>query len=342
MRVVSRSVHFYVIILASAGWAVGQVEGIRQATGMPMSNERMVYGRVNLEGLEPGEIPSVTVKLLSPRLQSARTTIDREGYYYFKELTVSGGTVIVEVNGTEVARQTALSVGPLQQRLDFFVKVPSTNTLARPGTVDARYAYERSKENRELFEKAVEFIEHDKPARAVPLLKKVVTSDPNDYAAWTILGAAYTAASDLVNAEAAYRSALAVNPSSVPTLTSLGRLYLKLEKFGSAVEVLEKAVAGDPNLAIAFRLLGEAYLLIKLGSKGIPALTEALRLDPVGMADSHLLLARLYHVVGARHLASLEYKQFLEKVPDHPEKKKMQDYIKKNPIEDGRQDNRQP
>lgn len=341
MRVTSRTMTLFAATLALSGLVDGQVEGIRTATGMPMSNERMVYGRVNLEGLQPGEVPSVTVKLMSQRLQSARTTIDRDGYYYFKELTASGGTVIVEVNGTEVARQTLLTVGPLQQRLDFFVKVPSTKTLAKPGTVDARHVYERSKENRELFEEAVEFIEHDKPAKAIPLLKKLVAADPGDYAAWTILGAAHTAVSELVSAEAAYRSALGVNPTSVPTLTSLGRLYVKLKKYGPAVEVLEKAVAGDPNSAIAYRLLGESYLMIKLGSKGIPALTEALRLDPVGMADAHLLLARLYHVVGARHLASLEYKQYLEKVPDHPEKKKMQDYIKKNPIEEGQQEVRQ-
>jgi len=343
MRAFSGPLSSILFIAASACWTVGQVEGIRQATGTPNSNERMVYGRVSLEGLEPGgKLPSVTVVLMSQRLLSARTTLDREGYYYFKELTASGGTVVVEVNGIEAARQTLLSVGPLQQRLDFFVKVPSSNTLAKPGTVDARYHYERSKENRELFEKAVEFIERDNPGRAIPLLKKVIAADAGDYAAWTILGAAYTAMSDMVKAEAAYRSALAVNPGSVPTLVSLGRLYVKLKKFEPAIEVLEKAVAGDPNSAIAFRLLGESYLMIRLGSKGIPALSEALRLDPVGMADSHLLLARLYHVVGARHLASLEYVQFLKKVPDPPEKKKMQDYIKKNPIEKSQQEVKQP
>lgn len=336
MHALLRSFVSCLFFVVTSNAVLGQVEGIRQATGMPMSNDRMVYGRVSLDGLEPGsKLPSVTVTLLSQRLQAIRTTLDKEGYYYFRELTVSDGMVVVEVDGSEVARQTLLTVGPMHQRLDFHVNVPSTNTLVKPGTVDARYAYERSKENRELFEKAVQYIEKNNPEKAIPLLKKLVESDPGDYAAWTILGAAYTSSSDLKNAESAYRSALNANPDSVPSMTSLGRLYVMMKKFDPAIELLEKAVAADPKAALAFRLLGEAYLMIRKGSKGIPALNEAVRLEPVEMADAHLLLARLYDVVGARHLASLEYKLFLEKVPGHPDKKKMQDYIKKYPIEEG-------
>lgn len=48
------------------------------------------------------------------------------------------------------------------------------------------------------------------------------------------------------------------------------------------------------------------------------------------MADCHLLIARLYHLAGAKHLATREYKVFIAKVPDHPDKKQLQKYIKDN------------
>ena len=77
--------------------------------------------------------------------------------------------------------------------------------------------------------------------------------------------------------------------------------------------------------------MGEAYLQARRGNDGLAALDEALRLDPVGMAECHLLKARLYDLAGARKLAAAEYKVFLLKVPNHSDKKKLEKYIKDNP-----------
>ena len=95
------------------------------------------------------------------------------------------------------------------------------------------------------------------------------------------------------------------------------------------------ATAIDPSSARAFQLLGEAYLLARKGTLGVAALNEAVRLDPIGMAECHLLMARLYDLAGVKPLASREYRLFLEKVPQHPEKKKLEKYIKDNPEEAG-------
>ncbi|HMQ02342.1 MAG TPA: tetratricopeptide repeat protein [Pyrinomonadaceae bacterium] len=322
------------LVVLLAVTATGQVEGIRQSTGMPLSGERLVYGRVTLEGVDPNtKPPEVTVTLVSQRIHSTRTTLDSDGYFYFRELPASGGTIVVEVNGSEAARQTLLTVGPRQQRFDFVVTVTTTSVSAKPGTVDAKYAYERSKSNRDLFFKAVQFIETDTPAKAIPLLKKVVAADAGDYAAWTILGAAYSAVSDPQNAERAFLSGLSARPDSVPTMISLGKHYLVQKKLDPAIEILLRATIADPKEAMAFRLLGDAYLRARQGSKGVPALEEAIRLQPVEMAECHLLLAKLYDVAGAKHLASRQFQLFLSKVPDHPEKEKMAAYIRENPVE---------
>ena len=326
----------FIVLAVTFLTTVGQIDGARQASGLPLSvDARMVYGRVSLDGLEPGgRRPTVYVTLFTRRLQANRATLDNEGYFYFRDIVADGGTLVVEVNGVEVARQTLLTVGPKQQRMDFYVVIPTTKSaIAKPGTISAKYAYERSKENTELLNKAVSAIEDDHPEKAIPYLKRIVEADPNDFAVWTILGSAYAAVTDVSSAESAYLAALRSKPDSAPTMISLGKLFLKTKRLESAVEILEKAVQTEPENALAYRLLGEAYLQVRKGSKAVTVLNEAIRLQPIEMAECHLMLARLYDIAGAKHLAAQEFKLFLEKVPHHPEREKMAAYIREHPVQ---------
>ncbi|NOT46460.1 MAG: tetratricopeptide repeat protein [Acidobacteria bacterium] len=322
-----------IVILLFALISIAQVDGIRTATGMPLSvDARIVYGRIAIEGLESGaKLPRINVILLDRRLQSNRTTIDRDGYFYFRDVSADGGTVVVEIEGTEVARQTLMTVGPKQQRMDFYVTVPLKHGQAKPGTISAKNLYDRGKDNASLMSKAIEAIENKKPEKAVPHLTKILETDPADHPAWAILGAAYSATGDAENAEKAFLKALKIRPDSAPALTSLGSFYMSQKRFEPAIEALEKAIVAEPSSASAFRLLGEVYLQVRKGSKAILALNEAIRLQPKEMADCHMLLAKLYDIAGARHLASAEFTLLLEKVPDHPEKNKIKQYIKDNP-----------
>ena len=59
-------------------------------------------------------------------------------------------------------------------------------------------------------------------------------------------------------------------------------------------------------------------------------LNEALKLDPIGMADAHLLLAALYNAKDMKDKAAAEYEMFLKKRPDSPDKKRLKDYIAAN------------
>jgi tetratricopeptide (TPR) repeat protein len=111
----------------------------------------------------------------------------------------------------------------------------------------------------------------------------------------------------------------------------MGKIRVAQKGFEAAIEIYKHAITLEPNSPTAYRLLGEAYLQAKKGTLGVEALNEAIRLDPVGMAECHLLLAKLYELAGAKNLASREYKQFLAKVPDHPDKKKFEQFIKNNP-----------
>jgi tetratricopeptide (TPR) repeat protein len=319
------------VIVFAAQFATGQVDALKTATGMPISvDARIVFGRVALEGLEAGKLPRVYVVLTDRRFRITRTLLDRDGYYYFRDANADGATVTVEVDGAEVARQTLLNVGPKQQRMDFYVTVPSKSGSAKPGTISAKNLHVRTKENAELMEKAVEAIEDKKPEKAIPYLNKLLANDPADHPAWTILGAAYSSQGDPANAERAFLKALEIKPDAGPTLISLGQFYFSQKRFDPAIEILEKATQTEPTSAVAFRLLGEAYLQTRKGSKAIPALNEAIRLQPIEMADCHLLLAKLYDLAGAKQLASAEFKMLLKKMPDHLEKEKIKSYIREN------------
>jgi Tfp pilus assembly protein PilF len=124
--------------------------------------------------------------------------------------------------------------------------------------------------------------------------------------------------------------ALALQPEYAPAWINVGKLRIAQKQLEAAIEIFKHAAALEPGDARTFRLLGEAYLQNKQGTLGAQALNHAIRLDPQGQAECHLQLAHLYQLAGAMDLAAEEYKKFLAKVPNHPEKGKFEKFIKQN------------
>jgi tetratricopeptide (TPR) repeat protein len=117
-------------------------------------------------------------------------------------------------------------------------------------------------------------------------------------------------------------------------MINLGRLRIVVKNLNGAVDVLERALKLQPTSAQANYFLGEAYLQAKLGSKAVPYLNEAIRLDPVTMADAHLLLAALYNAKGLKDKAAAEYAVFLKQRPNYSDRKKLEAYISANKAPD--------
>ena len=113
-------------------------------------------------------------------------------------------------------------------------------------------------------------------------------------------------------------------------LMNLGKLQLSAKEFDKAVVTFTNAANADRNSAEAFHYLGESYLQVKQGSKAVVAMNEAIRLAPIEKADLHVRLATLYNAAGLKGQAANEYKLFLAKKPDHPEKEKLEKYIQDN------------
>ena len=122
-------------------------------------------------------------------------------------------------------------------------------------------------------------------------------------------------------------AAAEVRPAYLLAFLNLGKLRLARKDYDGAVEALTKAVALTPPSAEANYLLGESYLQLKRGSRAVPYFTEAIRL---GKSEGHLRLAALYNAAGLKDRAAAEYEQFLAKNPGHPDRKKLEEYIKEN------------
>lgn len=312
---------------AQAGEICGSLTG-----GAVWATTRALYGRVTVNGVDSTQrFPKVTVTLFMQGRSVASSTVDRTGNYCFLDIASGAGTLVLDVEGAEAGRQDVQtsSMSSVQTRQDFELTVGQKS--AKPGSISAKYQYPRTGKNVELFESANAATKEKKQDKAIPLLKQIVETDPKDFVVWALLGSAYFEKNDLAAAETSFQKALALKSDFGPAMMNLGRIRMMQNQPEPAIEFLLKATEADPKYARSYQLLGEAYLVAKKGTLGVAALNEAITLDPVGMAECHLLIARLYDRAGAKPYASREYKLFLAKVPGHPDAKKFAAYIQENP-----------
>ncbi len=310
-----------------------QTEDCRQLSGLPMAiGAAAICGEVKLRGLIKGELrPSIHVALLVGGVQVERMTLNETGYYFFRRAPSDNSALVFEVNNLEVGRvQLAAGVGSSVRR-DIEVDMQSIrNAQTAPGVVSATAAYHRTPEADRNFSAAMASARAKRTDEAIGLFARIVADDPKDFVALTELGTLYFGAARNSEAEAAYDRAVELKADFMPALMNLGKLCVSEKKFDKAAATFFKAVTADPKSADAFHYLGETYLQMKQGNKAVIALNEALRLAPTEKADIHLRLATLYNAAGAKDRAANEYKLFLAKVPNHPERDKLEKYIRDN------------
>lgn len=322
--------------LVFSGSSSAQLDEICGATGTGSSwlSSEAVYGKVGLHGFSAsGRFPKITIIVTDRAQREHSYSIDRTGKYCFRDVNGGGGSIVIQLEGNEVVRRSipASTTHLRQHREDFDVFAPGYDQAKGPGTISAKFSYPRNEKNTSLFEKAAEADKSKDTGSAIKLLREITTSDAKDFVVWARLGSIYFEQNHLEQAESAYKKSLDVKPDFSYAMMNLGRIYLAQQKVDTAIEFLQKATQAEPNAPRGFQLLGEAYLLARKGTLGVEALYEAIRLDPIGMAECHLLIARLYDRANAKPYASREYRLFLEKVPNHADKKKFESYIKSNP-----------
>jgi tetratricopeptide (TPR) repeat protein len=263
----------------------------------------------------------------------ARQTVGNNSRYRFTDVPSGDYDLVVEVETNEIARihfmlNEAFKTD-IRRDIELEWRENPTAKVTKPATTSAP-AYHRTSTNEKRFAKAETAIDEKKYSEALDLLLQVLNDDGNDYEVWTELGTVYLMQQDFGKAESAYERSCEVNPSFFQSFFNLGKLRIARKRFDAAIEPLEQSIKLRPTSAQANDLLGEAYLQLQKGSKAVIYLNEALRLDPDGMVQVHLRLARLYNAAGMKTKAAEEYEEFLKKKPDYPDRKALEDYITNN------------
>ena len=260
-----------------------------------------------------------------------RQSVTNNGRYRFMNLRNGEYYLVVEMENSEVARISVMMSSPgrtdLRQDIQLEWRADSAGIKREKAGIVAADHYERIHTNKKEFEKATEAIDKKNYDQAILLLRRITSTDPKDFEAWSELGTVYLIQRNPDEAEKAYLRAIEARPAFILALVNLGRLRIMEKKYEGAIETLTQAVKVSPASANANYFLGEAYLLDKKGSKAVVYFYEALKLDPIGMASAHLRLAALYNAAGIKERAADEYQEFLKKKPDYPDKKKLEQYI---------------
>ena len=330
------------ICLMSSGSIFAQDDETRQSTGLPMkigenvanTGKAALSGKVTIRGLDANAVkPFVFVLINYSGIVIERKQTTESGNFFFPSIPRENVTIVIEVNGNEVGRQQMLPsmLGNIRQDFDIIMP-PTPQSNDKTGVISAKASYERNPENEKLFGKAIASIKDKKTKDAEKLLKQIVEKDPKDFIAWSELGTLYFNDNNLSDAEASYLKAHELKSDFIPVMLNLGRLFISAKQTTKAIEILSKAVASNPESADAHHLLGEAYLSDKKGSKAVVELNEALRIAPLEKAEIHLRLATLYNAAGIKQKAAEEYKKFIEKQPNHPDKMKFEKYVEENSI----------
>lgn len=304
--------------------------GVVPSLDSPFANIPYVYGRVSLSASVGPKAPKITVIFWDREQTESRWTVGATGYYCFRRNNASGGLLVVEVNGAEAARRTLPSLGPNQQREDFEVMPPELQKTAAPIAISAKFARTPNEKTIALYKRASDAEKEQNIVEAIRLLNEIVSIDDKDFVAWAKLGTLQFEQQDLDAAIASFRRSLEIRVDYTPAWTNVGKLRMAQKQFEAAAEIFNHVLTLEPGSARVYQMLGKAYLQARKGSLAVGALNEAIRLDPVGMAECHLDLARLYDLARAKDRAANEYKLFLEKVTDHPDRQKFQAYVKEN------------
>ncbi|MEJ7624563.1 MAG: tetratricopeptide repeat protein [Pyrinomonadaceae bacterium] len=299
---------------------------------VPRGNRMNVSGQIRTETREKLEHPPVVTVIVS----IAGAAIDKaiandKGYYLIRNVPRENGTIIVEVDGNEVVRQPLIASPMGNPRFDFTISRPQLPGQGKPGVVRVDSMYDRTPQNKALFQQMIAAQRANDSRRALEVLNQLLANDPKDYVSWTEAGTIYFKGGSLDDAEACYFKALSLKKDYFAALLNLGKLYLGRKSFDNAALVLANAAKVDPDSADAHHYLGESYLQIRKGNAAQFHYNEAIRLAPEAKAEVHLRLASLYDAAKMKDKAVTEYKKFLLRRPDYPQRKQLESYISDNP-----------
>jgi tetratricopeptide (TPR) repeat protein len=154
-------------------------------------------------------------------------------------------------------------------------------------------------------------------AAAIRSFARTLELGGGDAILYGLLGYSYTAQGDFLAAEAAYRSALLLQPENDEWRLGLARCIFKQQKHQEAAALLDVLLEQHPDRAEFWLLQANAFIALKQPLRAAENLEVARRLGKA-TADSQYLLGDIYVNEGLMDLAVAAYAAALEIDPAQP------------------------
>jgi tetratricopeptide (TPR) repeat protein len=137
-----------------------------------------------------------------------------------------------------------------------------------------------SHDAQELYQQAVQLIDHDQPTQAVPFLDAVIQLEPRNALAYYKRGNAHRDAEQAALARLDYAAAISLAPSMALAYLNLGNTLRFLKQKEEAMDVYNRGLAVDPNMAALWFQRGINDEDFDRFKEAIADYTQAVRLTP--------------------------------------------------------------
>ncbi len=149
---------------------------------------------------------------------------------------------------------------------------------------------------------------------AIRSFTKMIELGGGDAISYGLLGYAYSAKSDFLAAETAYRNALLLDPQNGEWRLGLARSVVKQEKFEEAAALLRVLIERNPDRAEFWMLQANAYLGMKQPLRAAENLEVVARMEKASV-DGMNLLGNIYVNENRPDLAASAYARAVELDP---------------------------
>ena len=167
------------------------------------------------------------------------------------------------------------------------------------------------------FDTAHAHVRAGRMAEAEAILRRIVTSDPNDAGALHLLGVIAAGRDDGAGAVALFTRAIEAKPGFAIAESNLGAALLRRGEIPGAIDRLEKAIELAPDFAPAHGNLGNALEASGRYDEAAAAYRRALIIDPRD-TDTHNNLGNVLRKLGQLEGAEASYRRALGIEPENP------------------------
>jgi len=164
---------------------------------------------------------------------------------------------------------------------------------------------------------ALNYIQLNRPERAIPHLEQAVRLRPDDAGSRFYLGIAHLRMGDLSRASVEFETTLKIDPQHLAALNNLGTVYIRLGETVRATRVFEKLLTEDDQDAAAWSNLGVLRMQSGDWDSALDTFNQALDLNP-GIPEIYNNIGLIHLNRGRYDLAISNFRKALELRPDYP------------------------